>query len=56
MCGVHWDSKGHTGAMMSMGRGAFVNGCQHSKVSRKHTLYVGSSTGSELLSKRSSET
>ena len=22
---VHWDSKGHTGAMMSMGKGAIVN-------------------------------
>ena len=42
--GVHWDSKGHTGAMMSMGRGAIVN------VSRKHKLNVGSSTESELVS------
>ena len=23
--GVHWDSKGHTGAMISMGKGAIVN-------------------------------
>ena len=23
--GVHWDSRGHTGAMMSMGKGAIVN-------------------------------
>ena len=23
--GVHWDSKGHTGAVMKMGRGAIVN-------------------------------
>ena len=42
--GVYWDSKGHTGAMMSMGRGAIVN------VSRKHKLNVGSSTESELVS------
>ena len=42
--GVHWDSKGHTGAMMSMGRGAIVN------VSRRHKLNVGSSTESELVS------
>ena len=34
--GVHLDSKGHTGAMMSMGKGAIVN------VSRRHTLNVGS--------------
>ena len=42
--GVHWDSKGHTGALMSMGRGAIVN------ISRKHTLNVGSSTEAELVS------
>ena len=42
--GVHWDSKGHTGAMMSMGKGAIVN------VSRRHKLNVGSSTESELVS------
>ena len=42
--GVHWDSKGHTGAMLSMGRGAIVN------VSRRHKLNVGSSTESELVS------
>ena len=41
--GVHWDSKGHTGAMMSMGKGAIVN------VSRRHKLNVGSSTESELV-------
>ena len=23
--GVHWDSKGHTGSMMSMGKGPIVN-------------------------------
>ena len=38
--GVHWDSKGHTGAMMSMGKGAIVN------ISRKHKMNVGSSTES----------
>ena len=42
--GTHWDSKGHTGALMSMGRGAIVN------ISRKHKLNVGSSTESELVS------
>ena len=42
--GVHWDSKGHTGAMMSMSTGAIVN------VSRRHKLNVGSSTESELTS------
>ena len=42
--GVHWDSKGHTGAMMSMGKGAIVN------VSRNHKLNIGSSTESKLLS------
>ena len=42
--GVHWDSKGHTGATMSMGKGAMVN------ISRKHKLNVGSSTESELVS------
>ena len=38
LCGVHWDSKGHTGVMMSMGKGAIVN------VSKKHKLNTGSST------------
>ena len=42
--GVHWDSKGHIGAMMSMDKGAIVN------VSRRHKLNVGSSTESELVS------
>ena len=42
--GVHWDSKGHTGALMSMGRGAIVS------ISRKHKLNVGSSTEAELVS------
>ena len=36
--GVHWDSKGHTGAMMSMGKGAIVN------IARKHNMNVASST------------
>ena len=35
--GVHWDCKGHTGAMMSMGKGSIVN------VLRKHKLNTGSS-------------
>ena len=42
--GVHWDCKGHTGAMMSMGRGAIVN------ISIKHKLNVGGYTESELVS------
>ena len=42
--GVHWDSKGHTGATMSMGKGAIVN------IARKHNMNVGSSTESELVS------
>ena len=42
--GVHWDSKGHTGAMMSMGKGAIVN------ISQKHKLNVASSTKAELVS------
>ena len=41
--GVHWDSKGHTGAMMSMGKGAIVN------VSKKQKLNTGSSTKAELV-------
>ena len=35
---------GHTGAILSMGKGVMVN------ISRKHTLNVGSSTESELVS------
>ena len=42
--GVHWDCKGHTGAMMSMGKGALVN------IARKHKLNTGSSTEAELVS------
>ena len=42
--GVHWDSKGHTGAMMSIGKGAIVN------ISRKQKMNVASSTESELVS------
>ena len=41
---VRWDSKGHTSAMMSMGKGAIVN------IARKHKMNVGSSTESELVS------
>ena len=33
--GVHWDSRGHTGVMMSMGKSATVN------ISRKHKLNTG---------------
>ena len=42
--GVYWDCKGHTGAMMSMGKGALVN------IARKHKLNTGSSTEAELVS------
>ena len=42
--GVHWESKGHTRAMLSMGKGSIVN------VSRKHKLNTGSSTEAELVS------
>ena len=42
--GVHWESKGHTGSMMSIGKGAIVN------ISRKHKMNVASSTESELVS------
>ena len=42
--GVHWDCKGHTGAMMSMGKGYILN------VSRKHKLNTSSSTEAELVS------
>ena len=42
--GMDWDSKGHTGAIMSMGRDAIVN------VSRKHKLNTGSSTESGMVS------
>ena len=41
---VHWDSRGHTGAMMSMGKGVIVN------IVRKHKMNVASSTESELIS------
>ena len=40
---VHWDSKSHTGAMLSMGKGAIVN------VSHKHKLNGASSMQSELV-------
>ena len=42
--GVHWDSKGHIGAIMSMEKGAIVNIC------RTYNLNVGRSTESELAS------
>ena len=41
--GVHWDSKGHTGAIISIGKGAIVN------ISRKHKMNLASSTESELV-------
>ena len=41
---VHWDCKGLTVAMISMGKGSIVN------VSRKHKLNTGSSTEAELVS------
>ena len=41
---VHWDSKGHTGAMMSMGNGAIA------KFSRKLKINVAISTESGLVS------
>ena len=41
---VHWGSKGHTGAMMSMVKDAIVN------VARKHKMNVGISTELELVS------
>ena len=42
--GVHWNRKGHTGAMMSMGKGALVN------TARKHKLKTGRLTEAELVS------
>ena len=41
---MHWDCKGHTGAMMSTGKGAAVN------ISRKYKLNTGSLTKAELVS------
>ena len=41
--GVHWDSKGHTGMMMSLGKGAVMS------FSRKQKLNAGSSTEAELI-------
>ena len=41
--GVHWDCKGHTGAMMSMGKGAILS------FSRGQKLNAGSSTEAELI-------
>ena len=42
--GVNCECKYHTGAMISMGKGAAVN------ISRKHKLNTGSSTEAELVS------
>ena len=42
--GVHWDCKGHTGEMLSMGNSALVN------IARKHKLNTGSLTKAELVS------
>ena len=41
--GTHWDSKGHTGAMMSFGKGAAMS------LSKKQKLNARSSTESELI-------
>jgi hypothetical protein len=41
--GVHWDSKGHTGMMMSLGKGAVMS------FSRKQKLNTRSSTEAELV-------
>ena len=41
--GVHLESKGHTSAMISMGKGAIVN------ILRKHKMNVASSTESERV-------
>ena len=41
---VNWDSKEHTGATMSMGKGAIII------ISRKHMSNVASSTKAELVS------
>ena len=41
---VQWDLRGHTWAMMSMGKGAIVN------ILRKHKMNVASSTELELVS------
>ena len=40
---THWDSKGHTGAMMSLGKGAVIS------TSNKQKLNVNSSTEGELV-------
>ena len=42
--GVHWDSKGYTGATMSIGKVAILN------ISSKHKMNVTSSTDLELVS------
>ena len=40
---VHWDARGHTGGMMSLGQGAALN------YSNKHKINVKSSTEGELV-------
>ena len=40
---VHWDARGHNGAMMTMGKGAIISNSNYQK------LNVGSSTESELV-------
>ena len=40
---VHWDARGHNGAMMTMGKSAIISN------SNKQKLNVGSSTESELV-------
>ena len=42
--GVHWDCKGHTGDIISIGKGALVN------IARKHKFNTRSSTEAELVS------
>jgi hypothetical protein len=41
---VHWDCKGHTGEMMTLGKGATIS------FLHKHKLNVRSSTEGELVS------
>ena len=40
---VHWDARGHNGAMMTMRKGAIISN------SNKQKLNIGSSTESELV-------
>ena len=41
---MHWECKGHTEAMLSMGKSAIMN------ILRKHKLNTGSSTEAKLVS------